>query len=55
MQDEFSLRGTEDCERSGRTTVVEQATAVGGDMLAVTGSGPEEVAQLVIASTEALG
>src|SRR3712207_8876921 len=43
LQDEFSLRGTEDCERSGSTTVVEQATAVGGDVLAVTGSGPEEV------------
>ncbi len=36
-------------------TEVEQATAVGGDMLAVTGSGPEEVAQLVVAATEALG
>ena len=35
--------------------MVEQARAVGGDMLAVTGSGPEEVAQLVMASAEALG
>ena len=31
------------------------ATAVGRDMLAVTGAGAEEVAQLVMASAEALG
>ncbi len=35
--------------------MVEQATAVGGDVLAVTGSGPEEVAELVVGSTKALG
>ena len=35
--------------------MVEQATAVGGDMLVVAGAGAEEVAELVVAPTEALG
>ena len=34
---------------------MEQAAAVGGDMLVVTGAGAEEVAELVVAPAEALG
>ena len=34
---------------------MKQATAVGGDMLIVAGAGAKEVAELVVAPTEALG
>ncbi len=50
MHGEFRLRGLENCERSRRTTEVEQATAVGGDGLVVAGAEAEEVAELVIAN-----
>ena len=40
---------------AGRTTEVKQATAVGGDMLIVAGAGAKEVAEFVVAPTEALG
>jgi hypothetical protein len=33
---------------------VKQATAAGGDVLVVAGAGAEEVAELVVASTEPL-
>jgi hypothetical protein len=36
------------------TTQVQQATAAGGDRLVVAGARAEEVAELVIAATEAL-
>ena len=36
-------------------TEVKQATAVGGDMLVMTGARAEEVAEFVVAPTEALG
>ena len=55
MQDEFRLRGFQDCERSSRATEVKQAVAAGGDILVVAGAGAEVVAKLVIASTEPLG
>ena len=52
LEDEFRLRGLKDSERSGGTTEVEQAAAVGGNMLVVAGVGAEEVAELVGASAE---
>src|SRR3712207_7040413 len=54
MHGEFHLRSLEDCERIGGAAEVKQATAVGGDRLVVAGAGAEEVAELVIAATEAL-
>src|SRR3954471_21605620 len=51
---EFSLRCFENSEHTAGTTQVKQATAAGGDVLVVAGAGAEEVAELVIASTEAL-
>ena len=55
LQNEFRLRGTEACERSGGTTEVKRATAVGADMLVVAGARAEEVAQLVVGAAKALG
>ncbi len=55
MKDEFGLCGFEHCERTAGAAEMEQAAAAGGDMLVVAGSGAEEVAELVVASTEALG
>ncbi len=55
MQAELRLRGLHDRKRSRGATEVEQAAAVGGDMLVVAGAGAEEVAELVVAPTEALG
>jgi hypothetical protein len=55
LQDEFRLRGFQDCERSSRATEVKQAVAPGGDILVVAGARAEVVAKLVIASTEPLG
>src|SRR5215218_6971876 len=54
MQGELRLRGLENCKRSRSATGVKQATAAGGDMLVVAGAEAEEVAELVIASAEAL-
>ena len=51
---EFSLRCFENSEHTAGTTQVKQATAAGGDVLIVVGARAEEVAELVIASTEAL-
>src|SRR3954468_15065277 len=51
---EFSLRCFENSEHTAGTTQVKQATAAGRDVLAVAGAGAEEVAELVVASTEAL-
>src|SRR3954469_1834631 len=50
---EFSLRRFENSEHTAGTTQVKQATAAGGDVLVVAGAGAEEVAELVVASTEA--
>jgi hypothetical protein len=50
----FSLPRFENSERTGDTTEVKQSTAAGSDVLVVAGAGTEEVAELVIASTEAL-
>src|ERR671916_2120983 len=50
----FSLRGLEDCERTGGTTEMKQATAAGGDMLIVVLAETEEIAEFVVASAEAL-
>ena len=52
MRDEFGLRGLEHCEGAAGTTEVKQAAAVGRDVLIVVGSGAEEVAEFVVASTE---
>jgi hypothetical protein len=51
---EFDLRCLDDGERSGSTTEVKQATAVGGDVLVVAGPEAKEVAEFVMASAEAL-
>jgi hypothetical protein len=51
----FWLRCSEDSERSGGTTVVKQATMVGGDGLIVADLELEEVAEFVIVSAEASG
>src|SRR5918998_777380 len=50
----FSLRGLEDCERTGGTTEMKQATAAGGSMLIVVLAETAEVAEFVVASAEAL-
>ncbi len=55
MHGEFRLRRLENGERGGGATEVEQATTAGRDMLVVAGAGAEGVAELVVASTEALG
>ncbi len=54
MEAEFGLRRLEDGERDGGTTEVQQATTAGADILVVAGAKAEEVAELVIASAEAL-
>jgi hypothetical protein len=54
LDDELRLRCPEDGERSGGTTEMKQATAVGGDVLVVAGLEAEEVAEFVIASAEPL-
>jgi hypothetical protein len=54
LDGEFRLRCSEDGKRSGSTTEIKQATAVGGDVLVVVGLEAEEVAEFVIASTEPL-
>ena len=51
---EFSLRRFENSEHTAGTTQVKQATAAGRDVLVVAGARAEEVAELVIAATEAL-
>src|SRR3954452_17838867 len=51
---EFSLRRLENSEHTAGTTEVKQAAAAGGDVLVVAGARVEEVAELVVASTEAL-
>jgi hypothetical protein len=55
MRGEFRLRRLEDGERRCGATEVEQATAVGRGMLIVAGAGAEKIAELVVASAEALG
>ncbi len=54
MHGEFCLRRLKDGECGCRAMEVKQATTVGRDMLVVAGAEAEEVAELVIASTEAL-
>ncbi len=54
MEAEFDLRRLENGKRDDGTTEVEQATTAGGDMLVVAGAEAEEVAELVVASAEAL-
>ncbi len=54
MQDVFALRSLENRKRSRSAAEVKQAAAVGGDGLIVAGAEAEEVAELVVASTEAL-
>jgi hypothetical protein len=55
MHDELRLHGFENSQHSRRTTEMKVTAAVGRDVLAVTGAGAEEVAELVMAATEALG
>ena len=50
----FSLRCFENVEDTGGTTKVKQTTVAGRDVLFVASAGAEEVAELVIASTEPL-
>jgi len=47
-----SLRRLQDGEHSGRMTEMEQAAAVGGDVLAVAGAGAENGAELVMPSAQ---
>ena len=54
MQGELRLRGLHDRKRSRGATEVEQAAAVGGDVLVVASAGAEEVAEFVVAATEPL-
>ena len=54
MHGELRLCGFENCKRSRGATEMEQATAVGGDVLAVAGAEAEEIAEFVVAATEAL-
>ncbi len=54
MRGEFRLRGLHNRERIAGAAEVEQAAA-GGDRLVVAGSGTEQAADFVVASTEALG
>ena len=54
MKAEFSLRRFENGEHTGGTTEVKQATAASRDVLVVAGARAKEVAEFVIASTEAL-
>ena len=54
MQGELRLRGLHDRKRSRGATEVEQATAVGGDVLVVASVRAEEVAEFVVAATEPL-
>ena len=51
---DFCLHRLENGERTGRATEVKQATAAAGNMLVMAGTGAEEVAEFVVASTEAL-
>jgi hypothetical protein len=51
---EFGLRCFENGERTGGATEVNEATAAGGDRLVVAGGGAEEIAEFIVASTEAL-
>ncbi len=48
----FRLRHLQDSERSGGAAELKQTTAVGGDVLVMAGLEAEEVAELVVASTE---
>jgi hypothetical protein len=50
----FCLRRLENGERSSSTTEMKQATTVGRDSLVVAAAKAEEVAELVVAVTEAL-
>src|SRR4051794_29350990 len=50
---EFNLRRFENSEHTDGTTQLKQTTAAGRDVLVVAGARAEEVAVLVIASTEA--
>ena len=54
MKAKFCLRRLENGERTGGATEVNEATAAGGNMLVVAGAEAEEVAEFVVASTEAL-
>src|ERR687884_1828191 len=54
MCGEPRLRGLHDRKRSRGAMEVEQATAVGGDVLVVASVRAEEVAELVVAATEPL-
>ena len=53
-KDNVSLRRFENGEHTGGATEVKQATAAGRDVLVVARAGAEEVAELVVASTEPL-
>jgi hypothetical protein len=52
LDGEPCLRCLNDGKRSGDTTEMKQATAVGGDVLIVVGLEAEEVTEFVIASAE---
>ena len=54
MKAEFSLRRFENGEHTAGTPEVKQPTAAGRDVLVVASAGAKKVAELVIASTEAL-
>ena len=55
MRGVFGLRSLQDRKPNRGATEVKQATAAGGDGLVVAGAEAEEVAELVVASTEPLG
>ena len=52
MQGELRLRGLHDRKRSRGATEVEQATAVGGDVLVVASVRADEAAEFVVAATQ---
>jgi hypothetical protein len=54
VDDTSRLCSLKDSQRSGGTTEVEQATAAGGDVLIMAGTGAKDVTEFVVASTEAL-
>ena len=55
MRTEIRLRRFENCEPTAGTTEVNEATAAGGNRLVVAGAETEDAAELIVASTEALG
>ena len=54
MQGASRLCGLKNCKHGCRAVKVDEATTVGGDRLIVARAGAEEVAEFIVAATEAL-